>query len=219
MRKEKTITLQDDDKSLRFQLRQMSAFDFENWLLRLGCMLRAAGRDIPPGDETAVAGNTILGRNCDLPLEVILGGGADEALGLMNEIFLCCDYVDEQNRHVPLTLDVLECVDQVQTLLTLRCEALRLNLDWALVKKEHAPSLEPPTLPEAGRYQRACAQVSPAAQPVIGLCESLVSADLATLNELKTVYSYWDALELERILRLRNYTKWLAADAAQAERR
>ena len=197
----------------------MSAIDLENWQLRLGRMLRSAGRDIPPGQETAAASNAILDRNCDLPLEAIVGGGADEALELMNELFLCCAYLDGQNRYIPLTPAVLECVDQMQTLLTLRREVLRLNLDWALVKKENAPSLEPPTLPEQARYQRACARGNPAAHPNLGLCESLVLADLATLDEVKTVYSYWDALELERILRLKNYAKWLAADTVQAERR
>lgn len=47
---------------------------------------------------------------------------------------------------------------------------------------------------------------------MVGLCEALAMSGLASLDELKSVYSYFDALELERILRLKNYTTWVAAE-------
>ena len=38
----------------------------------------------------------------------------------------------------------------------------------------------------------------------------LVSAGMATLNELQTVYSLQDAMQLDEILKIRTYHEWLA---------
>ena len=45
-------------------------------------------------------------------------------------------------------------------------------------------------------------------QPLAG---RLVSARLASLAELKTVLTYEDAVNLDEVLLLENYHKWLAA--------
>lgn len=220
MRKEKTIALQDDDKELHFHLRQMSALDFENWSLRLAHMLRGGGQDIPAGHEVQDAAKAIFDADFNLPMRAILGGEAVPALDLVNEIFLCCAYIDERGRHIPLTPAVLEClIDQAPTLLGLRKEVLHLNLDWAVLKPEDAPSLAPLKLPEEARYRQACARSKSNAYLPLGICGSLALAGLATWDELQNIYSFRDALELDRLLGINNYNAWAAAENAQAGRR
>ena len=220
MRKEKTIAMLDDDKELRFHLRQMSAFDFENWSLRLAHMLRGGGLDIPAGQEVQDASKAVFDANFHPPMSALMGGGADAALGLVNEIFLCCAYIDERGRHITLTPDVLEgLIDQAPTLLGLRKEVLLLNLDWAVIKPEDAPALAPLDLPEKARYQQACARCKSSGYLSFSVCGALALAGLATWDELKNVYSYRDALEMDRLLEIGNYNTWVNAENAQAGRR
>ena len=220
MREEKIIALQDDDKELHFHLRQMSAFDFENWSLRLARMLRGGGLDIPAGQEVRDASKAVFDANFHPPMSALRGGGADAAMDLVNEIFRCCAYIDGRGRHIPLTPAVLEgLIDQAPTLLGLRKEVLLLNLDWAMIKPEDAPALAPLDLPEKARYQQACARIKPNGYLSVGVCDALALAGLATWDELKNVYSYRDALELDRLLEIDNYNAWVSAENARAGRR
>ena len=212
MRKEKTLTLMEDGKELRFHLQQMSAFDFEHWLACLNQLLRNAGQDTPASREVRPVTEFFLNKDSNSPTKVTIIGKAKTALDLMEEMLLCAAYVDDQGQHIPLTPDVAErVIGQITTLLELRSEILRLNLDWALANVKDTPSLEPLKLPEEARYLQASGR-SKAGRPVVGLCEALAMSGLASLDELKSVYSYFDALELERILRLKNYTTWVAAE-------
>lgn len=218
MRKEKTITLLDNDKELRFRLRQMSAFDFENWLLRLGHILRHTGLDIPPGQEVQVVSGVLVRGDFRVPAGVF-ASGADKPMALMREMLLSCSYVDPAGHRTPLTPDVAEdLVDRMSTLLGLYAEALAFNLDWAVADPEDMPSLAPLKLPQEARYKQAHARNS-LDRPLVGTCESLSLSGLATMRELKNDYSFRGALELARILHIKNYDAWLAIDAIQIKRR
>lgn len=213
MRKEKTLTLMEDGKELRFHLQQMSAFDFECWLACLANLLRHIGHDIPPGVEARFVAEAFLSKG--FVTQAAIGRGAGMASRLLDEMLQCATYVDDQGQHIPLTPEVVECIiDQATTLMNLRAEILALNMDWTCVDIEDTPSLAPLELPQEARYLRACALSRPA-RPDVGLCETLAMSGLTNQCELKTWYSYLDALELERILRLKNYLTWLDAENAR----
>ena len=218
MRKEKIIALLDDDKKLHFHLRQMSAFDFENWLRRLGHILRRAGLDIPPGQEVQASSEALVRGNFRVPVGVF-AAGTDKPTALMCEMLLSCAHIDNTGRRTPLTPDVAEnLVDRMSTLLGLYAEALAFNLDWALADPEDTPSLAPLNLPQETRYKQAQARKSYSARPLAGTCEALAISGLATMKELKNDYSFRGALELIRVLNIKNYDAWLSMDASQVQR-
>ena len=193
----------------------MSAFDFEHWLARLSHLLRRAGHNLPPGPEARHVTEAFLSNRFSFPMSASTGCGAGTALRLFDEMLQCATYVDDQGQHIPLTPEVVECIiDQTVTLMNLHAEILGLNLDWTCVDIEDIPSLAPLKLPQETRYLQACARSRPA-RPAVGLCETLALSGLASQSELKTWYSYLDALELERILRLKNYNTWLDAENAR----
>jgi hypothetical protein len=66
--------------------------------------------------------------------------------------------------------------------------------------------------PEQAAYNLAASRVKGTTDflnvpPLIG---RLVSSGMASLAELQTIYSLEDAMQLDEILRLRNYHEWLA---------
>lgn len=219
MRKEKTITVLDNGKELRFHLRQMSAFDFESWLLRLGHILRHAGLDIPPGQEVQIVSDTLVRGNFRVPVGALTAGD-DKPMDLMSEMLLSCSHVDYAGRHTPLTPDAADdLVDNASILMGLYAEALAFNLDWVVVDPEDMPSLAPLKLPQEARYKQAQAQRNLSGRPLTGTCEALSLSGLATMKELKNDYSFRGALELIRILNIKNYETWLSMDAIQVKRR
>ena len=219
MRKEKTIIVLDNGKELRFHLRQMSAFDFENWLLRLGHILRRAGLDVPPGQEVQAASDALVRGNFRVPVGVF-AAGSDKAETLMCEMLLSCSHIDAMGRRTPLTPDLADdLVDNASILMGLYAEALAFNLDWAVADPEDVPSLAPLKLPQEARYNQAQTRNGASGRPAVSTCEALVISGLATMKELKNDYSFRGALELIRVLNIKSYDAWLVMDARQTQRR
>ncbi len=126
MRKEKIITIQDRDQELTFKIKEMPAMQLERWLLGAISALASGDMEFPVTEDRAEIAGYILS---NIP-RAIASLDIDKAYPLLNEMLGCCyrtiDRVDEQCN--PNTVDAY--IMNVQTLFTLRMEAIKLNLGF-----------------------------------------------------------------------------------------
>lgn len=124
MRKEKIITLDDRGKKLTFKIREMSATGLESWIIRAMLLIGA--------DKTK--GRTDIKNAADFiktdGLQLISSLDYEKARPLLDELLACCSRIDGgiEQLCTPETVDGY--IEDVKTLIALRMEALKLNLDF-----------------------------------------------------------------------------------------
>ena len=129
MRKESIITIKDAGRDLKFKVRQMSATETEEWLLKLLLMAASSGgavnADMSDGGFAALW--TAIKAN---PLKIIGALKYDEAKPLYDKLLSCCKRIDGKIEIDcdPTMIDTF--VEDVRTLFTLRLEALKLNFSF-----------------------------------------------------------------------------------------
>lgn len=74
-------------------------------------------------------------------------------------------------------------------------------------------------LPQESRFDAACRFESAETVNISPLLAAIVFRRLATLDELATIYSYTDALNLAEIIVVNNYNTWAAASERGGHRR
>lgn len=129
-RKERQITIQDREQELTFKIREMPATQLEGWIIRALLLLAGSGVEMPCGAGSQAdidkAGEFLRTKG------LAALGGLDYAKvkPLLDDILGCCARVIErvEERCTPETVDAY--IQDVKTLLTLRGEALRLNLGF-----------------------------------------------------------------------------------------
>ena len=126
MRKEKIVTLQDREQKLTFRIREMTATRLESWMIRALLLLASSGGAAPGGTDLKSAGAFLAEHG----LSALGSVDYDKAQPLLDELLGCCSRVVEnvEERCAPETVD--SYILDVQTLLKLRMEAIKLNLGF-----------------------------------------------------------------------------------------
>ena len=127
MLKEKSITITDRNGPLHFKIREMPATKLEAWVMRAVLVLAEAGSDIPAdaGVEGAAAflakhGLAALGRV-----------NYEKAKPLLDEMLsACCFRVIDKLEEAVTPEGADAYIGDMKTLLTLRREALAINLGF-----------------------------------------------------------------------------------------
>ena len=122
------VTLRDRDRDLAFKIEEMSATRLESWLmcalLLLGPVLgKAAGEDVSLGEAGRLLGSQ-EGWNALSTVDY------PKAKALLDEMLECCTRIDAGVPQRCTTSSVDSYVSDVSTLIKLRMEALKLNLDF-----------------------------------------------------------------------------------------
>jgi hypothetical protein len=140
-RKEITIDIQDRDQLLTFKIRQMSVMQLESWGTRVIMLLAAAGAKVPEGYDLKAA-ITFLKENSGAMLGNLGNMDYERARPLLDELLSCCSIKigNLEKRCTPEVVD--DHVQDVKTLLTLRKEALVLNVGF-IKPEEEGPSGSP----------------------------------------------------------------------------
>lgn len=128
MRKEKTVTFDDDGNQLTFRIRQMSATQLESWVIRLGLLFAGSGGKIDvPSDGGIGAVIEAFRRN---PMTVLSGVKYEDLRPLYDELLDEVERIDGKIA-VKCTPDVLDSfVGDFKTLFQLRWEVLKLNFNF-----------------------------------------------------------------------------------------
>ena len=205
MRITQEVGMRENDRSLQFKIKEMSALNLESWLIRAGRLL---GREKNKEDPFFAAGVMFE----EGPLRLYLRDTAENNGKLMEEILACCSVVDESGWPTQLSRNNIDnFIEDMATLVNLRQEALILNLrfypDGA---REH---LE---LPREWSFRKALEAVTfarPANVP--GITGSILSQGMTSLREMQDYYSFMDALDMLEVLNVRNYNQWAAREAAR----
>lgn len=212
MNREEIVSLEDGGRKVTFGIRKMPALRMEAWLTRAAEVLPPELARPVAGSPTALA-ELILRRG----LLALACGGGDGARRLLDELMACCMLKDpESGLDVPCTPAVIdEWLGNVRTLLRLRQAALLVNLSFAMDGARKTL-----VLPREAAFRRAAAEQTQARTVnVPQVCAALISQGIASLNDLRNIYSYTDALDLLEVLNVRNYNLWAAAEEARRKRR
>ena len=130
MRKTVEITINERSGPLRFRIREMPATRLESWIMRAFLLLTASGVHIPPGADLAQTWHWFRQQGLH-SLHALGHLDYQELRPLLDELLECCHRVlDTQVEQAvtPATADGF--IGDVSTLLRLRLEALKLNLDF-----------------------------------------------------------------------------------------
>ena len=140
-RKESIITIQDQDQELTFKIRQMSATQLESWGIRVILLIAAAGVKVPAGYDLKAA-VAFLKENSGALLGNLGSLDFEKAKPLLDELLACCSIKigNLEKRCTPEVID--DHVQDVKTLLTLRKEAIKLNVGFSKPEEE-TPSGSP----------------------------------------------------------------------------
>lgn len=130
MRKEIMLTLEDRGKTLTFKIREMPATQLESWIFRTLLVLTGNGMDLPAQGDIGSVARYLLEHG----LRGLGGVDYEQARPLLDELLGCCFRVisgargGAEQQVTPATADGY--IEDVTTLLTLRLEALKLNLGF-----------------------------------------------------------------------------------------
>lgn len=109
-----------------FVITEMGAFQAEKWAIRALLALARSGLDVP--EEVMREGMAGIAR---FGLAAIAGAKFEELEPLLDEMFLCVQYMPDQ-KHPEIIRAVLdEDIEEVLTLAKLRGEALKLHVDFS----------------------------------------------------------------------------------------
>ena len=212
MRKPKTIVLYDNGRPLYFSVRHMPALRMEAWLERAAKLLLPASPDQNVAHPVILAG-ALLRRGTF----ALARSGEKQAAALLNEMLEYCSFIDPENgAETPCSPENINSrVSDVQTLLRLRRALLRENLIFACEGVRR-----PLILPKEQAFRRASGGVTRArtvnVPQVAGI---LIGQGMATLHELRTGYTFGEALDLLEVMNVRNYNRWAANEAARSGKR
>jgi hypothetical protein len=125
-RKERVITIQDREQELTFKIREMPASKLESWVGRASMLIAGSASKVPNGFDVGRAGALLAEKG----LMALASIDSEKARPLLDELLGCCSRLVErvEERCTPDTVD--NYILDVTTLLTLRLEALRLNLGF-----------------------------------------------------------------------------------------
>lgn len=212
MHTDNIITLEDGGRKITFGIRLMSAFEMESWLVRVADIL-------PPEQTGPLMANPTALAALILQRGVLALACADRegTAPLLEELLRCCTVMDAQTgAAIPCSSETInEHIGEMRTLLLLRSAALRTNLAFA-----HQDARKIPTLPRSAAFLRATAEQTYARTAnVPQVTAGLISAGMASLHDLRTIYTYADALDLLEVLNVRNYNQWAALEAAKHRKR
>ena len=102
----------------------------------------------------------------------------------------------------------------MRPLLALRRTVLREQLAFAF-----DGARKPLPLPKEAAFSRVCRERATARTVnVPQVAASLISQGVTSLNELRSSYTFADALDLLEIVNVRNYNHWAASEAARQRR-
>lgn len=136
MRKEKIITITDDEKELTFKIKQMSAIKQERWINRALILLTGTNalNGIISGLKLDNVKQKIKNFNMESFLGVFSNLDYEKIEPLYNELLECCSHVPNPNNTNFCTQLNAENVDsivgEVKTLYLLRLEALKINFGF-----------------------------------------------------------------------------------------
>ena len=131
MRKTKNITLIEDGRELRFQIKQMSAMDLARWCGRALCLLTGPGLDGGRGQDPADFAALLEKHGKPGALRALMGLDMDKVQPLIDDLLACCHHINGPNSLTQLTPDLLDgIISDLRTLMRLLAEALAVNLDF-----------------------------------------------------------------------------------------
>lgn len=140
------ITIEDRGNPLHFVIEEMPATKLESWIIRALLLVAGAGMEVPDGSDLRKAGAFLA----DKGIGALGSLDFEKARPLLDELLGCCfrkiDKVKE--RCTPDTVDGY--IEDVQTLLKLRVEAIKLNLGFLKAEVEglsgsrEQPNIETP---------------------------------------------------------------------------
>lgn len=140
------ITIEDRGNPLHFIIEEMPATKLESWIIRALLLVAGAGMEVPDGSDLRKAGAFLA----DKGIGALGSLDFEKARPLLDELLGCCfrkiDKVKE--RCTPDTVDGY--IEDVQTLLKLRMEAIKLNLGFLKAEVEklsgsrEQPNIETP---------------------------------------------------------------------------
>ena len=130
MIKSKIITLKDGDNELKFKIRQMSATDMEDWILRF--VQLAASSDM--GDSSGGVESFIEHVKGHLG-KFVAGVDYAKFKPLWDELLKCCSKMDDRVEQQCDVDNVNGYISNFMTLINLRVEALKLNFDFFTEEK------------------------------------------------------------------------------------
>ena len=206
MTEEMILSFNDHGTRRLFAIRQMRALPMEKWLERAVKIL--------PQEQTANASPMDLAVRILERGLIALACAEPEISGpLMEDLLRCCSAVDpDTGARTPCSSRAInQQVDDVRTLLQLRAASLRCNMSF--VFEEGRREL---TLPKESAFRRAAEERTYARTVnVPQVTAALISQGAASLHDLRSTYTYGDALDLLEILNVRNYNYWAGAEAAE----
>lgn len=142
MRKEKIITITDDEKELTFKIKQMSAIKQERWINR--ALILLTGTKVLNGIISDLKLKNIKQKIKNFNIESLLGVfnniDYEKVEPLYNELLECCSHVPNPNNTNFCTQLTTENIDsivgEVSTLYLLRLEALKINFSFFTQEKK-----------------------------------------------------------------------------------
>lgn len=130
MLKTKIITLKDGGNELKFKIRQMTATDMEDWIMRFVQIAASADMgDSSGGIESFV--ETVK----DHLGKFIAGVDYAKFKPLWDELLKCCSKMDDRVEQQCDVDNVNGYISNFMTLINLRVEALKLNFDFFTEEK------------------------------------------------------------------------------------
>lgn len=134
MRKSKDITLDDRGVSKTFRITEMSAYQFEWWVVQAGRLLASCGAaanvDVGEITDSATVQETLARFLVTDGLKSLGNLDLDKVKPLYDELLKCCAYKSGQSL-IQLDPDTVDgVIEDFRTLFTLRKEALMLHIDF-----------------------------------------------------------------------------------------
>ena len=187
-----TLKINDAGHDMTFVIEKMSAFKAEGWLIRAGLLL---GREAITA-EGVKDYRGLVAALCKVEYE--------KAAPLLDELLQGARRETEEERdrrrHDSVAVDAPDP-----------------SRGGAQGELRFFAERKPVQLPRWAGFRADCEGVRGVASyaNIPPLAGRLISARLASLAELKTVLTYEDAVNLDEVLLLDNYHKWLAAKQAE----
>ena len=191
MRKTKEITIDDRGTAKTFRITEMPATKFEWWIIQAGRALLGAGlgKELPgvninsAEDVQEKVGNLLANEG----LTALNNVDLDKIKPLYDQLLECCE-LKIDNFYTKLDPDTVDAqIESVKTLFTLRKGFFRgrRRLPFSTLSGQ------------AGRHYKLAKTVN-----ISPLLSSVIINRYATLNELQTVYSYEDLLNMLECLQV-----------------
>lgn len=130
MIKTKIITIKDGENELRFKIRQMSAADMENWVLRVIQLAASADFGDLSHEDKSQGIESVISAIVKNPMKFIASVDYAKFKPLWDELLKCCSKVDDRVEQQCDIESVGAYVSSFVTLVRLRVEVLNLNFGF-----------------------------------------------------------------------------------------